>query len=117
MRCSDGSSCPLSCQPATVPSALSTHAVICKPQSLTRSVPKMTVMRAVLAASATAVHARSRNAGSGDGHEPPPVAAAEEPAMATFGPATDSQERSTPENNLQARLDGRPRRLPTLPDG
>src|ERR1700737_1547699 len=67
MASSDGSICPLSCHPATVPSGLITHAVICKPRLVTRSVPRMTVTRAVLAASATSAHARSRNAGSGDG--------------------------------------------------
>src|SRR4051812_34937393 len=44
-----------------------THAVICSPRSVTRSVPRITVMRAALAASATVAHARSRNAGSGAG--------------------------------------------------
>ncbi len=58
---------PLVLPPATLPSGLMTHAVICKPRSVTRSVPRMTVIPAVLAASATSAHARSRNAGSGGG--------------------------------------------------
>ena len=58
---------PLSCHPAMAPSGLITHAVICKPRSVTRSVPRITATRANLAASATAAHARSRKAGSGDG--------------------------------------------------
>jgi hypothetical protein len=45
---SDGSICPLSCHPATVPSGLITHGVICEPRLVTPSVPRMTVMRAAL---------------------------------------------------------------------
>src|SRR5207247_7257458 len=58
------------------PSGLITHAVICKPRSVIRSVPRITAARASLAASATAAHARSRKAGSGDGASwpGPPIA-------------------------------------------
>src|SRR5215471_4377404 len=67
MASSDGSICPLSCHPATVPSGLITHTVICKPPSVTRSVPRITVIDAALAAEATSTRARSRNAESGGG--------------------------------------------------
>jgi hypothetical protein len=64
---SAGLSWILSCQPASEPSGWVTRAVICKPRSVARLVPRMTVMRAARAAVSTAAHARSRKAGAGGG--------------------------------------------------